>query len=189
MNVQHSSKCQEWMTPISVLDRARMVLGPIDLDPASSEEANRRVGAARFFTKDDCGIVNPWERYEGDEPALYINPPGGTSAGRVSNAYAFWHKLMEHWSRHAIRHAIFMGFSLEILQSSQKCPWGAVGDFVHCIPRQRLRFDLPGGGTPLSPSHANVITYVPGTLDKSRAFAYEFQDLGGIYAPYGRVRP
>ena len=40
LSAKHSSASQEWYTPAPILERVRAVLGPIDLDPASCEEAN-----------------------------------------------------------------------------------------------------------------------------------------------------
>lgn len=56
MNVQHSSRYDGWLTPLSIIDRVKTVLGPIDLDPASDAYANKRVGANRFFTEQDNGL-------------------------------------------------------------------------------------------------------------------------------------
>lgn len=50
----------EWYTPEHVLDLVREVLGQIDIDPASSNIAQERVGAAKFYTKEQDGLKYSW---------------------------------------------------------------------------------------------------------------------------------
>src|SRR5262245_6844094 len=59
----------EWYTPPAYLEAARLVLGGIDLDPASSDVAQRRVRAGRYFTKKDDGLSRPWRG------RVWLNPP------------------------------------------------------------------------------------------------------------------
>jgi len=45
------------------------VMGAIDLDPASSEIANRTVKATRYYTKSDDGLAKKWRG------RVWLNPP------------------------------------------------------------------------------------------------------------------
>jgi hypothetical protein len=60
----------EWFTQAVHVAAVREVLGTIDLDPASCERANETVGAARYFTKDQDGLAQPWVA-----GTLFLNPP------------------------------------------------------------------------------------------------------------------
>lgn len=50
----------EYYTPEQFTDAARIVMGGIDLDPASSLIANERVKAKKIFTIDDNGLMQTW---------------------------------------------------------------------------------------------------------------------------------
>ena len=89
------------------------MLGAIDLDPASNERANVTVKAARFYTRDDNGLTQPWSG------RVFCNPPGGKLRNK-SLTGLFWQRLMAAVDAGAIEHAIFLCFSLEALQSTQR---------------------------------------------------------------------
>jgi hypothetical protein len=46
----------EWFTPGDYIEKARRVLGVIDIDPASCAEAQQVVKAGCFFSKNDDGL-------------------------------------------------------------------------------------------------------------------------------------
>ena len=59
----------EWYTPQIYIDAVRNVLGSIDLDPASNDKANKVVGAATYYTKEDSGLDKEWHG------TAFLNPP------------------------------------------------------------------------------------------------------------------
>jgi hypothetical protein len=163
---RHTCDSPEWYTPSPFVEAAREVMGGIDLDPASHEEANGTVKAARYFTAKDDGLQQPWIG------RVFLNPPGGLVA-------EFWRKLMRERSVvvHPVAEAIWIGYSLEQLQTLQ-----CIGakhtplDFSMCVPERRIAFVeneakraarieklIAAGKKPnqkSQPSHANYITYL-----------------------------
>lgn len=59
----------EWYTPIEYIEAAREVMGGIDLDPATSPDAQERIKAGSFFTRDDDGLRRDWHG------RVWLNPP------------------------------------------------------------------------------------------------------------------
>lgn len=59
--INQSSGATSYGTPGAIVDAAREVMGGIELDPASAEWANRRVGAVRYFTVEDDGLSLGWQ--------------------------------------------------------------------------------------------------------------------------------
>lgn len=73
---EKAAPTNEWYTPVEVIELAKRVLGEIDLDPASCEEANETVGASRFFDEDEDGLDREW-----DADRVWCNPPYLAPAG------------------------------------------------------------------------------------------------------------
>lgn len=169
---RHTCDSPEWYTPSPFVEAAREVMGGIDLDPASHEEANRTVRAAKFYTAEDDGLKQPWSG------RVFLNPPGEKDQHKRPLVPQFWRNLMVRWFYRDISEAIWIGYSLEQLQSLQNA--GAGGqtplDFAMCIPRRRIAFVeneakkaariaklIAAGKDPnekSQPSHANYVTYI-----------------------------
>lgn len=183
MNIQHSSRTDAWGTPEEILAKAREVLGDIDLDPASEDFFNASVGAKMFYTRENNGLGLKWcgsrsitvRGVEVIPATCFVNPPGGKTKNK-SNTVLFWDKLIYEVSVGHIKHAIFMGFSLECLQTTQQCHKPMLS-FPFCVPSRRIKF-VAKNGTFSAPSHSNVIVYVPGTIDRTDKFIQVFSGLG-----------
>jgi hypothetical protein len=186
-NKRHQSFTADWITPPEIIDAARATLGVIDLDPASSGLANKIVRATRYYgvgSAVENGFTTEWSG------RVFLNPPGGrcdergvrvvSSPGKRGLCYAdgstcegparsaaklWWERLVGSWATAEVTAAIFLGFSVEILQTTQVHPGAEFVplEFPLCFPSSRLAFLSPTGeGEPLrGNTHASVIVLLP----------------------------
>lgn len=203
---QHSSESAEHYTPIEIVEAARGVLGGIDLDPASCTLANEVIKAAAFYGPGGLapdGLAEPWLG------RVFLNPPGGlvppeyTGAGTRSNAALWWATLAEAWRTGEVEAAIFVGFTLEILRSAQALDVPQPLDFPLCVPKSRIAFDTVIIGADMkkdgvqgfysdgpkriassSPTHANVIVYLPPCSVAERDDVRAFMRQVGVGSPF-----
>jgi hypothetical protein len=185
-NSHHSSKSVEFFTPLDIVEAARKVMGRIDLDPATTKQANEdRIKAKRFYTKETNGLEHDWSGN------VFLNPPGGLHEGH-SSAKVWWEKLADEYNNDNVKQAIFIGFSMEILQTvqiSKVAPY-YLTSFPICIPKRRIAFDeyvrrkwRKAG----QPTHANVIAYLPPPVlrrDATHKFKTHFWQFGAIMVPF-----
>lgn len=176
MNIQHSSRSGRWFTPVWLVEKVHRVLDRVDLDPATEASANARIQAAMTM---GWNAELPETRWLFSPGTVYCNPPGGKKAGK-SMTGLFWRRMMQERDSGLLTHGIFLCFSLEALQHTQGMGCNPVAEFPLCVPKKRIKFDLPSGFTPASPSHSNCVVYVPGTLNKAKLFQDVFRDTGAI---------
>jgi hypothetical protein len=174
MNIQHSSRTDVWLTPLWLVKAAQEVLGRIDLDPATCDLAQTRIGALTGYQ--ERGLELPWYG------TIFLNPPGG-KLGNRSQAALWWQRLMLCRDSELLDHAIFVAFSAEALQTTQRVDEKSLCDFPLCVPKKRIRFDNYRGTPGDAPSHSNVIVYVPGRLDHTRVFQAVFGPVGALMGP------
>lgn len=192
----HSSSTPEHGSPTDIIAASRSVLGRIDLDPASSVIFNDNVKAEKFFTKECNGLSQDWYG------RMFVNPPSGDRGGLVK---AFWDKLMFEYAERKVQSAIWIGFSIDQLQTLQNTFFGGPLQFPICIPRQRLQFvksmelslqqDLfsveQPDSTPIlgeSPTKPNFIAFLP-PVDEDHSISRPCPEVfAKTFAKFGEVR-
>ena len=151
----------EWYTPEHVIEAAAVVLGDIDLDPASCESANRIVDALKFYTVDDNGLEQPWKG------RVWLNPP-------YDDVGPWVEKLIAEYEAGNVTEAILL------VNANTETRWfEKLWKFSICFVRGRLKFWNPEKTTAVGAPHGNAVCYVGAFPER---FADEFQKLGTVYA-------
>ncbi len=68
-HISHNAGENEWYTPPAIIEAASNVMGKIDVDPASSEIANKTVGADTYYDGKKNGLEQSWKG------RVWLNPP------------------------------------------------------------------------------------------------------------------
>ncbi len=168
-HVANNSGDNEWYTPPEFIEAARLVMGSIDLDPASSEVANRTVGAERIYTAADDGLKLVWEG------RVWMNPP--YEKGLIDR---FAEKLRAEVAAGNVKEAVVL------VNNATDTRWFAtlceVGSML-CFPTGRVRFYKPDGerGAPLQ---GQAVIYIGGHHE---GFARAFASFGMVAKVVAKV--
>lgn len=180
---QTSGAC-EYFSPQPIIKAARAVMGGIDLDPASSAQANKRIGASRFF---GLQFEGSWfdgmaEKWSG---RVWMNHPFGRAEKACSLSC---HKEHEHHDRDWHGNAAWINKLVSEFESGRvtgaccityACTSEAwfrpLLQCVQCFLVPRTNYLLPDGTVKKGVTKGSVVTYFGSDPDK---FAAAFADLG-----------
>lgn len=118
----------EWYTPREFIEAAAAVMGGIDLDPASCDEAQETVQAGTYYTEEDNGLEKEWSG------RVFLNPPFAHPTVKF-----FADKLLASFEASTVPQAVFL---------SNACTdtgwWQALArNGVTCFPEGRIKFKGP----------------------------------------------
>lgn len=150
----------EWYTPARYVEAARAVLGQIDLDPASTEQANRVVKASRYFSQHDDGLRQEWSG------RVWLNPPyGGLSA-------SFTARLLDHVRSGTVTDAIVL-----VNSNSTDAGWfQPLWEYLLCFTDHRIAFQSSGQWESGS-THGSVFVYC----------GPQHQRFMTVFSPFGAI--
>ena len=162
-HVANNSGENEWYTPKDYIDRARQVMGTIDLDPASNEIANNVVQADKYFTVADDGLAQKWSGN------VWMNPP-----------YAS--ELIGKFSDKLIKDLPDIDNAIVLVNNATETDW--FNTLVHeasavCFPDERVKFYAPDGRI-AQPLQGQAILYYG---QKTKEFIDAFGDKGWCAYP------
>lgn len=160
VHVAQNSGNNEWYTPKEIVESARLVMGAIHLDPASSSIANESVMADRFFTKEEDGLKHEWSG------CVWLNPPYAQPA-------------ISHFSEKLCESLGDVTQACVLVNNATETGWFqsmARKSSAICFPRQRIKFLDPEGnlGAPLQ---GQAILYLGQWKDSFKA---EFSRYGFV---------
>lgn len=155
----------EWFTPQPWLERARKVLGEIDLDPASHAIAQQTVQAKRFFSAADDGLTRPWFG------RVWLNPPYNRAL-----LAPFVDKLVEEWTSGRVEQAILLTHNYTDTEWFHTAAGAAR---AICFPSGRVKFLSPAGDE-CSPTQGQAFFYFG---EDAKPFKRAFAGAGLIVRP------
>lgn len=159
-HVSNNSGENEWYTPKIYIEAARAVMGGIDLDPATSEVANRTVKASTYFTAQDDGLSREWPIGR-----IWMNPP-------------YSQPLMGQFAEKMAQEIERGSESVVLVNNATETVWfqrmASVCTAI-CFPRGRIRYLTPDGEPANSPLQGQAIIYSGPNADK---FDDEFSKFG-----------
>jgi phage N-6-adenine-methyltransferase len=161
-----SSETNEWFTPARYIEAAREVLGEIDLDPASSAQANAVVRASKFFSKEDDGLARDWFG------RVFMNPPYGKTSDGRSLAAEFCKKAIAEYEAGNVEGCIILVNSLH--SQSWQAP---LYDHAFCLVDHRIHFISADGEENENPTFQNIFVYLGEDVLK---FAKVFSRFGYV---------
>lgn len=160
-HVSHATGQHEWYTPPEYIDVVKAVLGGIDLDPASSAEAQKFVKAKRYFTVEDDGLSKPWKG------RIWLNPPYGS--GVIDK---FTDKLVVHYEAKDVSSAILL------TNNATETEWyarAAKAASAVCFPFGRISYLDASGQPENTPLQGQSLLYLG---DDSAKFCETFKNIG-----------
>ena len=150
----------EWYTPGAHIEAARGMMGGIDLDPASSEVAQRTVKAGAFYSLEDDGLTQEWRG------KVWLNPPYAQPAIRM-----FAEKAVEEFTAGRMTEGIVL------THNYTDTAWFHIltrASAAICFTRGRISF-LDPNGAKAAPTQGQAFFYFGSRV---AAFAEAFDAFG-----------
>ena len=163
----------DWYTPLWLAQVSRWVLRSIDLDPASSEEANQVIKATHYYTKGMNGLSLPWGTaiYP---VTVFLNPP--SQRGNKTARVPLWTTKLrdEYLKRHVSAAILVVKSNLGYVwyESLYRCQWV-------CHLTELPKFWRPGGVTQGKAKKGVSVFY----------FGPHAKRFIRILKPYGKIVP
>jgi len=152
----------EWYTPPEYIEAARLAMGEIDLDPASSDAAQKTVEAKNFYTVKDDGLSKSWKG------RVWLNPPYSQPA-----IQQFVEKLISEFKQGHVSQAILLTHNYT---DTEWFHIAARASSMICLTRGRIKF-VGADGSLAAPTQGQAFFYYG---SERRVFQDAFESFGVI---------
>lgn len=162
-HVSFNSGNNEWYTPAEFIEAAKLVMGGIDLDPASSEIANKVVKADHYLTAEQDGLKFDWSG------RVWMNPP--YSSELIGK---FAEKLVTHFELGDIDEAIVL-----VNNATETAWFQRMLESIKaiCFVKKRVRFIDMQGNPSGAPLQGQAILY----------FGNNINGFADVFGQFGKV--
>ncbi len=155
-----------WFTPCIYTEMAREVMGEIDLDPFSSEAANERVKAKRYFDINTNAFEQVWFA---DQGRVFMNPPYGRKIIDASTNI-----FLANWANESITQAVVL------VNNATETKWFHTllrSSSAICLPDSRIAFETNDGKNVSGNTRGQVFFYFGHCTEK---FKVVFDRIGAV---------
>ncbi len=159
LRIQQDSGHFEWYTPADIIEAARATMRGIDLDPASSAEADEVVKAGRYLTKMDDSLRTDCI-WSGN---VWMNPP-------FSDVGPFVEKLISSYETGFVTQACVITYAsldtkwARMLMNYPR--WHGVGRVDYRLDRATAEKRRREGKKKTGPTKASMVTYLGGDVER-----------------------
>lgn len=162
-SVNTANPKSEYYTPSDKVEPARIVMGSIDLDPASCPLANATAKATAYFTRETNGFHRDWWGN------VWCNPPYSDYPGQAADWCA---KMLQEYKAQRVTQGVLL---VNLDQFGQNKIQDTAKEGLVCIHQGRIRFMNADGVIEKSPRYQNLFIYLGHNRD---GFYQEFSKLG-----------
>ncbi len=157
-------KSQYEYTPPEFIANVRLVMGEIDLDPASDDVAQQWIQASNYYTPAIDGLAQPWFG------RVFLHPPAHGKTAKWTK------KLLVEYSSGRIEEAVLL------VTPSAGSKWfqKLTRLFLVCFPDERISFLDDQGKPQPRPKHGNAIFYLGQNIQQ---FKQVFGAIGSVSSP------
>jgi phage N-6-adenine-methyltransferase len=159
-----SEDSYEWYTPKPYVEAVRKVMGSIDLDPASCDEAQKNVKAKEYYTEEDDGLAQSWSG------CVFLNPPYNMPV-----VQQFVDRTIQEYEEGKITSAVVL------VNNATDAGWfHRLLAYPVCLTQGRVKFTKPGGEAG-GPRQGQAFFYLGEDVDK---FYEVFSNFGVVLTRY-----